>query len=293
MVDTIHIWRPGKLDKFDLSNVEDLTESVKAFTGETYFTGSLKNLRVSISDRGVSIKGSFPKFLKGNNVETLTAKEFQTVIELLEDVFSVSLSDAIITRLDLAATVEMNYNPAAYYSFLGNCGRMFRSLHGNTLYYSLKCRQLVFYDKAKEAGKEIPNEYRGKNLLRFEVQYRKSISAQFRVQKLRIEQLLRPDFYKTLKNHWMGEFEKIHKVQPIIKAPEQLSTPKEFWTELTKEFIREKGFNKIVNEIEQLKHTGFNPRSVSRMKKQLREMTAGSTSEKSLINELETKIFSY
>ena len=289
MVDTLHIWRPVKVEKFDLSNVEDLTESVKPLTGETYFTGRLNNLRLSISDRGVSIKGSFPKFLKGNNIETLTAKEFQTVIEALQNVFNVSLSDAIINRIDLAATLQMEFAPAAYYQYLGNCERMFRSIHGGTLYYCLKRRQFVFYDKGKEIGKE----FKGQNLLRFEVQYLKRIAAQFNGLKLRVEHLMNPDFYDSLKDKWKAEFKKIHKVEPFIKNPENVSTPKDFWNEFERENIKEKGFDKVEKEIMRFKHMGMNPRSISRLRKQLRDKTTGNSPGNSLINELESKVFSY
>ena len=54
---------------------------------------------------------------------------------------------------------------------------------GNTLYYRTEKRSLAFYDKtieAKKAKMNIPDEYLGKNLLRYELRFTQRIAFQLK-----------------------------------------------------------------------------------------------------------------
>ena len=294
MIDTLHLFEASGGIKIRTEGLTGMTESLKPETGETYVTGYLRNLQVYAGERGISIKGSLAKFLNGTNLRTLNRTEVIEAISQIQDALSVNLSKAKVTRLDLAATIETRYPPEAYYPLLGNCPRMYRGTEGSTLYYSVKCRRLLFYDKCKELGRDLPEQWRGKNLLRFEAQFRGKVARQLKRKRLEVQDLFCVDVFRDLKERWKQEFRQIHKLEPLIKDIEVMRTPKDYKDRLLVDHVFAKGIDAINRDIEIMKHLGnMKPRNVSRLKSDFKEMTTGNSQGNSLINELESKVFSY
>ena len=80
-------------------------------------SGHLQNLRVSISDSGVGVKGSLAKFYLNDNLQQLTRQDSQRAIELLSDTLQVPVSRAIVSRLDVAHNIMLDHPISSFCLF--------------------------------------------------------------------------------------------------------------------------------------------------------------------------------
>jgi hypothetical protein len=77
-------------------------------------------------------------------------------------------------------------------------------------------RELLFYDKTRELEKkkeEIPDLFRGKNILRYECQFMRRLGKQFGKDIVTAENLYDEIFYRKPVNKWNAEYFLIQKVQ--------------------------------------------------------------------------------
>jgi hypothetical protein len=138
------------------------------------------------------IEGSLAKWYFGNNIQTLTLAQAKRAVN--------------------------------YFNLMDNLKGFRRSLKDGetTLYYDRATRDRVIkaYDKTLEAnytGMEIPENYRGKNLFRFEVVYYSTeINRVFNKQKNLKEVTLKDILTERAFNHfadtWLDYYEKIQKI---------------------------------------------------------------------------------
>jgi hypothetical protein len=106
MLDTVHCWlsveRAGNVDL--LAHVPNHLQSITAHlrpNGSEYLTGQIENLSVMVCDGGVSIKGSMPKFMFGDNFQLLTRQTSEQAVEKLSDVLGLPFKLAQVRRLDI------------------------------------------------------------------------------------------------------------------------------------------------------------------------------------------------
>lgn len=140
-------------------------------TGELYAKGKLDGLDIKETSRGIKIKGSLAKYYFGNNLETLTRDQTKEAFDKMCDSLHLDINDAALSRIDIATNFIVSEPPQNYYSFFGDAARLNKSQQGSTLYFSNKSRAIVFYDKCKEAKAhkmDIPDEFKNKNVLRYE-----------------------------------------------------------------------------------------------------------------------------
>jgi hypothetical protein len=106
MYDTLKFWLPndvikesGYLQKVP-TLLTDVKETYKQETGEVYLTGGILNLRVSISNAGLSLNGSICKSYLDDNFKTLTRQDTQRAIEQIEDTLNLPITKAEIHRYE-------------------------------------------------------------------------------------------------------------------------------------------------------------------------------------------------
>lgn len=136
-----------------------------------------RNLRVSCFSNGISVKGSLPKFLCGDNVHTIDATDTAQAIADISNLFGVDMAEAYVSYIEIGKTFMMNNAPVDYFAKLGDSGRYLpRMQAGTTLYYGKQIKHapkcLTFYDKADEIasnGGTLPPLFVGANLLRYEL----------------------------------------------------------------------------------------------------------------------------
>ena len=172
------------------------------------------------------IEGSLAKWYFGNNVQTLTLAQAKKAVRDLG--IALGVGDAIfkakVNRLDFSSVVCTDLTPVYYFNIMDYLNGFRRSLKDGetTLYYDRATRDKVVkaYDKTLEAnytGMEIPEDYRGKNLFRFEVVYYTSeINRVFNKRKSLKEVTLKDILTERAFNHfadtWLDYYEKIQKI---------------------------------------------------------------------------------
>ena len=172
------------------------------------------------------IEGSLAKWYFGNNVQTLTLAQAKKAVRDLG--IALGVGDAIfkakVNRVDFSSVVCTELTPVYYFNLMDYLNGFRRSLKDGetTLYYDRATRDKVIkaYDKTLEAtdtGMEIPENFKGKNLFRFEVVYYSTeINRVFNKQKNLKEVTLKDILTERAFNHfadtWLGYYERIQKI---------------------------------------------------------------------------------
>jgi len=203
-------------------------------TGELWMNGSTGNLKVTANRYSMQVRdGSLCKWALGDNFQILGKTDTRQAIERLSDELHLPMRLAFITRLDVAANMVMRYPPEVYLNHLGDLRYTKRIAEPSGLYYTQtgKSYRLSFYDKTRESidkGDDIPEPYRGHNVLRYEQRYLKRIAKRLNRTELRAAALYEGDLHHELVKRWSGAYEQINKInQNTIKL--KMSGKKQFY----------------------------------------------------------------
>ncbi len=182
----------------------------------SYVTGYLDSLKVSISDNRVKISdSSLCKYWLGDNFKTLTKGDTKRAIEKISNCLHLPFHLSNVTRIDLAKNLIMQFPEAIYYPYLGEAQYYKRLPQPNGLYYNNNLRQLVFYGKEYEQKvkrQPIPELYKNRNVLRYEVRFKKQLRQQFKKPEITAGLLTDEAFYNGLVNRWKNEYLAIQKI---------------------------------------------------------------------------------
>ena len=213
--------------------LEEAKEQTDLATGEIRTFGSVGGLKVSIYTGGVSIIGSLPKFIYGNNVCPFDRHSTQRAIEKLSDLFHINIADADVTGIEFGTNFLMKYKVSDYLSKLGEMPRLSRfRFMPYSLYYKGKGKNtpkvFAFYDKLLEAdakGVEYPSDVNGENLLRYEMRLTGRLKAQLGVCDLQASTLYDRTFYRKLVRLYQNSYYSISKnVQLKDNAMSEIKT---------------------------------------------------------------------
>ena len=300
MYDTLRFWieRGSIRDPFEvLPYLTDVVEHNSDKRGY-WCSGRLGDFIVICNQIGVSLCGSLAKYYLPSNVYTLTRRTAEEALEMMSDEIHFDMLSADLKRIDVSTIIPTKYPPPTYYSRLGNKPRFIRlHTHPDTLYYNQKQRQLVFYDKTKEAnakGAVIPPTLAGRNLMRYEIRLLSGPNRLLKIpEPIRGADLVNDDFYYMLVQVWKNEFDSIKKnnIESIMSSG--IKTPKDAKEAILASLLQQMGQSYIDGVISDLKSQGAfsDPRSYSRLKADLNKMLqATGGAENELIKELETAI---
>jgi hypothetical protein len=296
MYDTINLWLAlDKAGSFDLSktlqNLSGITEHNKE-DGQVYFSGHLGNYTVIVSGQGVSLKGSLAKYFLPDNFHTLTRSDSARAFEKMSDELYLPIQSAKVSRIDFAQNFLMDFEPEAYYNFLGESQYYNRQPQSKSLYYTNGLRQKLFYNKIAEGkakGLILPDVWDGQNVLRYEMRFTNRLPKQFNLAEITASSLSNEKFYMTIFDKWLAEYEAINKLHSIKFNLSNMNSPKDFWKQINLMAI-----NIIMQEIENLRHQKAfeKPEYYSRLKKEIKELckTPDLTASSDLVAELDKKI---
>lgn len=177
-----------------------------------------RNLRVSCFNNGVSVKGSLPKYLCGDNVQTISTTDTAEALANISDVLGVDMVEAYVSYIEFGKTFMMDNAPVDYFAKLGDGGRYLpRMQAGTTLYYGKQIKKapkgLTFYDKADEIasdGGTLPPLFDGTNLLRYELRLHGRLSKRYGI--IRASALTDKTTMATLRQEYITSFDNIKKV---------------------------------------------------------------------------------
>lgn len=301
MYDTINLWLPfEKVKEFNLTktlnNLSGITEHNKD-DGQVYMSGYLNNYKVNLSEQGISLRGSLAKYFLPDNFHTLTRSDTNRAFEKMSDELYLPINKSKVNRIDFAQNLLMDYEPEAYYNFLGECQHYKRQPQSKSLYYSNSLRQIVFYNKVAEGktkGLSLPPVWDDQNVLRYEMRFKSRLSKQFNQAEIAASSLSDEKFYMIIFNKWLAEYQAINKLNSMESNLSGVHSPKDYYKHLYLTAISIKGQDKVMQDIESLRHQkAFNkPEYYSRLKKEIKELckTPEMTSKSELIAELDKKI---
>jgi hypothetical protein len=204
----------------------------KHYAGENYYQGYLGNLRVTLFENRLTIKGSIWLYWKGNQLEAMSLIEARQAIEQLSNILRLPIGKAEVTRFDITANIETNYKPATYFNYLGKANNYKRLEQDNGLYYRKGTNQVLLYDKIREIKRKrkqlIPKNYENHHLLRYEFIFKKEISDQFNVASITAGTLLEESFYEKAREKWAAAYFSIQKERELGNLLQAVTNVKSF-----------------------------------------------------------------
>jgi hypothetical protein len=297
MCDTLKLWI--EWDKISRANPLDVLDRLSYVTKHqntngVWHSGNCGDFKVSISPfKGISLHGSLPKYYFGNNIQTLTRNEIRLAFEKLNNELGIDVGVAEIRRLDISTVLDMLRTPSDYYDCLGDKKHFERvQVTADSLYYNNYKQQIIFYNKAKEAkdkGVEIPSQFVGKNLLRYELRYTKRLRKQ--LQSVTASTLYDELFFSKMVQSWYDEFMSISKIPRITMNCDNINTPKDAKDAILATLLQEKGQEYVDRVLADLKASNLSSKYRTMIKTDLRElMTSTSGQRCDLLVELNTKM---
>lgn len=184
-------------------------------TGQLELTGNIFGMYVNVNAVEVIISGSLCKsYFGGSNLFSMTLDEIEQHLKKLADSLKLPLLEADVRRIDIGTSLLVQNQPENYFNALGDTSMCKRLRCPNSLYYINSYKKLIFYDKIKEMKKKrnsglVTHQY--KNVLRYELAWRKDIANKFNRDKILVKDLYDKDFFTVLINRWVDEYEEINK----------------------------------------------------------------------------------
>jgi hypothetical protein len=303
MFDTVNFW----IDRVNISDgktfeivpyLSEITEQQSEARGYSC-SGKCLDYFVNVFENGISLKGSLSKsYFQGENISTLTRRATRQAIEKVSDCLHTDISGAKVTRLDVSTVILTKRPPCDYYQFLGTKARFKRleAVKDETLYYTNHQRQIVFYDKPKEANSKamnMPELLKNNYLLRYELRILKRVNTQLKTD-VTAKTLHSEAFYQSIIQSWYNEFKTIQKLKNQSFMTANITTPKEAQTALFAYLLQQSGQSTIDEFLNELKAKNvFSDRKYySRLKTDLNNIIAAPRGEQSnLMQELEMAIY--
>lgn len=262
-----------------------------------YVTGYLDSLKVKITDNRVKVyDSSLCKYLMGDNFKTLTRGDTKRAIDKISDSLHLPFHLSNITRIDFANNLVMQHPEEVYYPYLGEAQYYKRLPQPNGLYYNNQLRQLVFYGKEHEQKvkrQPIPELYKNRNVLRFEVRFKKQLRQQFKKPEVTAGLLTDDAFYSDLVGRWKGEYLAIQKINSKLINMKPTGSKKELAESLALYSIIELGQSQVLSKVKEWQLSGLiKKKQAYDLRTFIKQLAKTPIDEKGndLINELNKKI---
>jgi hypothetical protein len=151
--------------------------NIKDFSSYTY-KGKERDLMFTLSDQTLRINNSLHKFFAGENYSDFTFKHLEYAINEIESLTQIQSNNIKIHTCELALNIETELPGKDYLRMFGLCNfqKASNMMSGKTLYgikYVFTEYSIKIYDKT-EHYKLVYSKQLTKNILRFEIEYKKS-----------------------------------------------------------------------------------------------------------------------
>ena len=260
-----------------------------------YLQGDLKNMRVTLNESSISVKGSLCKYFYGNNIDTLNLTTTREALAQISADLSLDINKARVTRIDFSTNIVTDYTPTIYYPYLGQLSKFQRFEQPNSIYYNQESKRLLFYDKIKEAKKKgmtIPKQHIGDNLLRYELVLNSDVPRYLKYNGLYVQDLGSEELFKKLLHIWYSYYQKIQKHSKTIKImADNIKTPKDVETRIFNALVRRnpKEVQRFLLELK-AKDVFEHKEYYSRLNSKIRNIQKEEEVKNDLIDELSKKI---
>ena len=264
--DTIHLGLNAD-EVPDISLLEEITSRLAengcgTFTsksGNHRWYANLDNLKITVTDKSVTIQGSIWKWYMGNNLHNITLADTQNALGQLSEIIGLPIERFYIDRVDLAANLIMENPAEAYFLHLGiiEKGNVLPLPYPHGIYYDLPGKplhkaSLFFYSKDNEMRarkKRMPAEWIGLHVLRYEYRKYPLLTT--------ADALYKKEFYDGLVKQWIEHYDRIVKQNDVILNFEEIQSKKDL-SKLGTLALCQKvdGGNKAIEQIEQARKMG-------------------------------------
>jgi len=286
MYDTINMYynlidNPSPSVEKLFEHCNNKSEHYNVKNDSSYVQGDLRNMKVTLNESSISVKGSLCKYFYGNNIDTLNLTTTREALNQISADLSIDIHKASVSRI--------------YYPYLGQLSRFERYEQPNSIYYNQQAKRLLFYDKIEEAKKKgmtIPKQHIGDNLLRYELVLNKGISRYLKYNGLYVQDLGSEELFKKLLHLWYSYYQQIQKhSKQLNPMTNNINNPKTALKELLEALIRKNPetvdhFCKRIKEEQLFKHKEY----YSRLNSRIRKIHQAEVVENPLIDELSSKI---
>ncbi len=262
-----------------------------------YVTGYLDNLKISTTEGRVKISGgSLCRYYLGDNFKTLSRSDTARAIEKISDSLHLPFDRARVTRIDVAHNLIMQHPEQAYYPLLGQAPYYNRSEMNNGLYYTNGKRQMVFYGKEHEQKvkrQPIPELYRNKNIIRYELRYMNRLTEQFNRPEITASLLSDQVFYREIVRRWHDQYFSISKINSKVNTLRPTGKATEFVKNLALLTILEYGQPHILTLVKTWQKSGdITKKQAYDLRHKVMELNKAreNASGSDLITELDKKI---
>jgi hypothetical protein len=168
-------------------NAEDIQQSNKAYlksilvdkqvekeNGMTVVRGSIKNMKVKLDNRALTVMGSLTKYAVGDNLKSADKEQLKAAVEDLSKKLTVNLNSGIVRRIDVGSNLLTKYPVDEYYPFLIDLSKFNRNELHNGISFFNSTTEVVFYGKIREMKRKrdvmIDELFKDQHVLRYECQ---------------------------------------------------------------------------------------------------------------------------
>ena len=300
MYDTINMYynildNPAPSVEKLFEHCNNKSEHYNVKNDSSYAQGDLRNMKVTLNEASISVKGSLCKYFYGNNIDTLNLTNTREALNQISADLSIDIHKASVSRIDFSTNIVTDFTPTIYYPYLGQLSRFQRFEQPNTIYYNQGAKRLLFYDKIEEAknkGMTIPKQHIGDNLLRYELVLNKGISRYLKYNGLYALDLGSEELFKKLLHLWYSYYQQIQKHSKTIKImADNIKTPKDVETRIFNALVRRnpKEVQRFLLELK-AKDVFEHKEYYSRLNSKIRNIHKEEEVENDLIEELSSKI---
>ncbi len=205
---------------------------------QVYYQAKYKNLTITIKEKRTYISGSVNKFIKGNNLESLSVKDIQKYIDSIISLLKVQPEIIQISRIDIAVNISTKYPVPYYLQFISGAKYKKLGKFEDTIYLNSSNRKIRQYDKLKEMKQKdkieylkLPLEIRNQNILRVEFSILKQAAKYLKQNHpITLNQLSHQSFIKSVTDYCLNELESIRMFHiPSLKT---INTPNDLYSYL-------------------------------------------------------------
>jgi len=225
------------------------------YFGDT--TGNYRNFKIIHRPDHIFCSGSIGKFLNGENVTTISRKGLIKALNMLEDQTGWDLKETEIKSLEIGATIPVKRPVALYLEQFNRATRNKKIDYWGatleTVINKTEKRSFQGYDKGIEARKNIPDIFKGDNLLRLELKYKKNIKKY--LGQLSLWDLAEKEVYSKLVNNWKETYFSIPKKNDSVLDISNGINPKGLKDLLASYALNTYGYDNYINFVNSLEST--------------------------------------
>lgn len=225
-------------DKYDWRSVWNKIDQTSEYKLVKGGCGHIGGLRVSVTEKYVKIEGSFSKYFRGTNLDTLTLSQVEKVIKQLSRSLGVPVEKADVERVDMAENFEMSYPPEFYIAKMKSWGECCPNKWKETIYFPSNDVMLRLYNKSKEERRKrkknsstgASSKNIGQNLLRYEICFSKKKMGRMFGCQLKAKDLYDKEVFWRFVAEWLYSYEKIGVISDKLfdVSFEQIRTQSDF-----------------------------------------------------------------